>query len=795
MRTSPGLVRVALALAVSLVAGVVLAGLAFPLVGGLGLVAKRGADDFNVLPSKLSTPSLSQTTTIRDNKNRVIATLFSENRVPVKLAQVPLLARQALIAIEDSRFYEHRGIDVKGTLRAVVRNSSSGSVQQGGSTLTQQYVKNTLIEEARTEAGQKAAIERTAKRKLQEAKYALYLEKSMTKDQILEGYLNIAYYSNGVYGIGTAASHYFRKRVEQLTLAEGALLAGMVQNPRKFDPSIPSHRVAAVARRNVVLARMAQLGYISDADKVKASKEALHLRINKIGSGCEAPGVKAPFFCDYIRRYLEDGPAGAALGETRQERQEKLLGGGLTIHTTLDQDVQNAAQNAVDSKVPADDPFGAIAVADTVEPGTGYVKAMAVDRTFGDKKGQTKVNYALGGSVGFQGGSTFKAFVLARALQMGISPRLTLNAPAKYCPKAFPYIIDGKCGVSNAGDSEAGTFDMVSATWYSVNTYFIQLEERTGLVTPPGLAGALGVEDLSSGSPEPLPRTNPSFVLGTPQVSPLAMAAAYAGFAQHGLYCPPKPITSITDGRGRAVTLKQDGCSQALEPEVADTVTSILRGVVDGPGSARTGASASIGRPVAGKTGTTNSSTAAWFIGYAPQLSTAVWVGKSTPTPMRRVTINGQYYKQVFGGTIPAAIWRSLMAAALAGLPVQGFPDAPLLQSQGQRTAVPDVTGQDVASASDVLRSAGFAVSVAPAINGGPVPAGDVALTSPAAGTPVANGTTIQIIPSNGLAPVVAPSPSSPSGPPPTGAATPSPSAGPPATRAPSPGPTKKRKP
>jgi membrane peptidoglycan carboxypeptidase len=772
VRTLPALQRLALALAVCLVAGVVLAGLAFPVIGGLGLVAKGAADDFNSLPDKLPALSLSQRSRVLDVNGKVIATLFTENRVQVRLDAVPVLARQALIAIEDNRFYEHRGIDVKGTLRALVRNSSSGSVQQGGSTLTQQYVKNLLIETARTEAGQKAAIERTAKRKLQEAKYALRLEQTMTKDQILEGYLNIAYYGSGVYGIGTAANHYFGKPAQQLDLAQGALLAGMVQNPRRFDPT--AHPKEAVTRRNTVLARMQELGYISTADETASSREPLRLKVTTVSSGCEAPGVSAPFFCDYVRRYLEDGPAGAALGGTRQERQERLLAGGLTIRTTLDPTVQGAAQQAVDGKVPAADPFGAVAVADTVEPGTGYVKAMAVDRKFGASKGQTKVNFALGGSAGFQGGSTFKAFVLARALQMGISPGLTLNAPQHYCPKAFAYELPGNggCGVSNAGDSESGTFDMITATWDSVNTYFLQLEERTGLVTPPGLAEALGVREIDGTfAGKSLPRTNPSFVLGTPSVSPLAMAGAYAAFAAHGLFCPPRPVLSITDSRGRDVPVKADPCTQALESSVADDVTSILRGVIDGPNRNRTGAGASIGRPAAGKTGTTNSSTAAWFIGYTPQLATAVWVGKATPTPMVRVTINGAYYPQVFGGTIPAAIWKALMGAALNGVPVEPFTGASLAASKGQQQVVPDVTGQPVDVASETLRQAGFGVTVGSPVNGAPVPAGAVARTSPSGGTPAPAGSTVTIRPSNGLAPVVVP---------PTTAPTAAPTAGPP---------------
>ncbi len=780
---SSALSRVALATALSVLAGVLLAGLAFPVVGGLGLAGKRGADTYLALPAKLETPALAQRSKILDRDGHVIATLFTENRVPVRLQDVPETARQALIAIEDSRFYEHRGIDVKGTMRALARNSSSGSVQQGGSTLTQQYVKNVLIESARNRAGQNAARERSVKRKLQEARYALALERTMTKDQILEGYLNIAYYGDGVYGIGAAANHYWGIPVSKLSLAQGAMLAGMVQNPRRFDPQ--ANPKAAVERRNVVLKRMRELGYITEAQEHAAAAVGLRLHVTSVKSGCEAPGVAAPFFCDYVRRYLEDGPAGAVLGATRGERQEALLAGGLTIRTTLDRKVQQAAQRAVDSQVPRRDPFGAAAVADVVEPGSGAIRAMAVDRGFGTGRGQTKVNLAIGGSSGFQGGSTFKAFVLARALQMGISPQLTLYAPQRYCPKAFVWIAgDGKCGPSNAGDSESGKFTLVKATWESVNTYFAQIEERTGVSAPVGLAEAMGVRQVEAGSFEGSHLNNyPTFVLGASnEVSPLAMAGAYATFAARGLYCPPNPITSIVDSAGKNVALPASSCSQVLEQDVADQVTAILRGVIDGPAKGRTGARASIGRPAAGKTGTTNDSTAAWFIGYTPQLAAAVWVGKTTPTPMRGVRINGHYYKSVYGGSLPAPIWKQLMQGALAGVPVEQFV-TPKRLDESTLVTVPDVTGLPTSVAADQLRALGFEVVVGAPINAGPLAAGLVAQTSPGAGASVPAGSTVTVVPSNGLAP--APSPTAVP-------ASPTPSPSPPGPPSPKPKPTKK---
>jgi membrane peptidoglycan carboxypeptidase len=288
---------------------------------------------------------------------------------------------------------------------------------------------------------------------------------------------------------------------------------------------------------------------------------------------------------------------------------------------------------------------------------------------------------------------------------------------------------------------------------------------------------------------------NPTFVLGPYGVSPLAMAGAYATFAARGVFCPPNPIESITDSRGDEVALPRSPCSQVIEREVADQVTSILRGVIDGPAPHRTGRAASIGRPAAGKTGTTNDSKAAWFIGYTPQLATAVWIGKKTPTPMQGVTINGRHYEAVYGGSIPAPIWKQVMEGALQGVPAEDF-TAPAKVDTGTLVPVPDVTGQPVEVAEQTLRDAGFGVLVGAASNAAPVPAGAVARTLPLAGTPIPAGSTVTIVPSTGRPPAVtataaptvaspAPAPTKPGNGPP---ASPAPTSAP----SPTPSPTKK---
>ena len=679
--------RLVLALLLSLVLGAVLAGAALPVVAGGGLAVKDRFDDYLVLPTELEVPPLPQRSRMLAADGSLIAWLYLENRVRVdRLADVPQHVQRAVVAIEDSRFYDHRGVDVKGSVRAAVRNGVSGEVEQGGSTLTQQYVKNALLAGARTEQARDAATELSLERKLREARYALALERELSKDEILLRYLNIAYYGNGAHGIGTAADFYFTRSVRTLTVAQGALLAGIVQSPARLDPV--DHPEAALARRNAVLARMAEVGSLSEAERAAAAAEPLGLVLRDIRSGCEAPGVPAPFFCDYVRRALEDGPLGATLGRTREERQQRLLGGGLTIHTTLDTAMQRHAQAVVTQRIPADDPSGVAATFTAVEPGSGQVKALVVNRRYGQtgQAGSSKVNLAIGGSSGMQAGSTFKPFVLAAAVEQGLPLDTTVDAPPTYTSTVFKNCVRGDCStpytVRNAGDSNAGRHDVVSATHGSVNTAYLQLLERTGVDHPAAIAEGLGLRQFRAGSASAPLHRGGSFVLGANEVSPLALTAAYAAFAADGTYCPPTPVTQVLDAGGSPVTLQQQPCTQALEPQVAQTVTSVLRGTIDGPSPFRTARRADIGRPAAGKTGSTNESKAAWFAGYVPQLAASVWVGTPVPTPLQRVTVGGEFFRQVYGGTLPAPLWRDVVGPVLAGVPVAALPPGAVSRPQ-----------------------------------------------------------------------------------------------------------------
>ena len=677
-RSGPGLgasfARLGLFVLVSMVAGVLAAGAALPFVGGVGVATRSAIESYEALPSQLTAPPLPQRSGILAADGSVIATIYEQNRIEVPLASIAPVMRQAIVAVEDGRFYEHRGVDPRGLLRALVGNAGGSSVTQGGSTLTQQYVKNVFVEAATTPEEAAAARGRNLTRKLKEMRYALALEKTLTKDQILERYLNIAYFGAGAYGVEAASRRYFSKPASKLTLVEAATLAGAVQQPVAYDPTRNPN--SSQRRRIQVLGRMADLGYISPA--LAASTGAIptkkFLKPSRTRNGCTA--AHAPFFCDYVYRILRTDPA---FGKTPADRENLLRRGGLTIRTTLDPLVQTAAQDAVDKKIPRKDRSRKVAAISMVKPSTGEIVAMAENRSWGTVgRGVTTYNFnvgtKLGGSIGAQAGSTFKAFTLAAALAKGESPYTYLASPQRKTFKGFnncttgipypPYTVNNSTG--------AGTFNMLSGAAYSINTFFVGLEEKVTQCAAAAMGERLGVRQ---GDGSPLGRL-PSFTLGTDYVTPLTMASAYAVLANHGTKCNPIAILRVTDRDGKDLPIPQANCEQVIDRRVADSVTSILSQVIDGPLPGRTGRVMSLGRDAAGKTGTTNNSASVWFVGYTPDLSAAVATYDprgANGYPMKNITIGGQRFGQVFGSTLPGPIWRDAMLAALATTPKTKF--------------------------------------------------------------------------------------------------------------------------
>src|SRR3954447_7619157 len=465
--------HLALFLAVSVLSGVLVAGLVLPVLGGVGLIARKSSDGFEELPAELAIPPLPERSRILASDGSLIANFFFENRVSVPLSSVSPLMRQAVVAIEDSRFYKHGGIDLRGTVRAFVNNQAGDDVQ-GGSTLTQQYVKQVLLEtaqnlpdKAKRAAAIKAATEQSYSRKVRELRYAVALEEKYSKQQILERYLNIAYFGSGAYGVEAAARHYFSVSAKDLTLPQAAMLAGIVQQPTAFDPSRNPDR--ALTRRNTVLGRMAEVGVAKRADVDAAIATKLGLKLRRTGNGCDTS--KVPFFCDFVLKTILNDQA---FGKSKTERVNLLLRGGLTITTTVDLRIQRDAQAALRNYVHKRDKVASALV--TVQPGTGSIKAMAVSRGYGDGKGQIKFNpatdRAYGGSSGFQAGSTCKVFVAAAALEKGypfsypiLSPYQASIGDVQACGET----LRDEWKPFNESPSENGTYTLQTGIADSVN--------------------------------------------------------------------------------------------------------------------------------------------------------------------------------------------------------------------------------------------------------------------------------------------------------------------------------------
>jgi len=737
---------------VAAILGVLVAGLAIPFAGVIGVAAKDVSKGMVNLPDELEAKELAQKTRIYDVNGTLIASLYDQNRINVGLRQISRKMVEAIVSIEDDRYYEHGALDIRGTIRAFVTNQASGSVQ-GGSSITQQMVKQTLLNQAETKEEAAAATDDTYARKLRELRYAIAFEKNYSKDWILERYLNIAYFGDGAYGIQSAAQHYFSKNANHLNYLQSATLAGLVKNPTGYDPTNSPER--SINRRNVVLDRMAQLNVISQDQADKLKERPLGLKIDPSPNGCQQS--QAPFFCDYAVNYLLKDKS---LGETVKDRKRMLQSGGLTIHTTLDLDYQAGADDAVQNHVdPTDDAIGGLAM---VEPGTGYVRALAQSRPMGKNKqaGETYLNYVVpqkyGDANGFQAGSTFKAFVLAAAINQNIPLSTEISAPdsmnipdAEFETCDGPYAGDGE-GWNVSNSTGSGTFNLYTGTQHSVNTFYAQLEVQTGMCEPIELAQKMGIK---------LPETQqvPSWILGVSDANPLTMAEAYATFAARGIHCDALPVTQILGADGSTVKDYSKTCETVMPGVTADAVNDVLRGVME-PGGF--GQDIAIDKPSAGKTGTNNSNMAVWFVGYTPQVATAAMVAGANSlghwVSLNGQTVGGQYISEAFGSTVAGPIWGEAMAAISDKLDYEDFRAPAGDEIAGVLTTVPDVTGMTLKDAQATLEAAGFATTLAGYADS-EVAKDSVAYTSPAAGSELGSGDTIGIYQSTGVVPAPPP--------------------------------------
>ncbi|WP_051108869.1 penicillin-binding protein [Actinomadura flavalba] len=724
-------------LGAGVVAGVLLAFIALPGVGSAGLTARDAADNFQNMESDLKTTPPSEKTVMYDAAGKPVATFFDRYRESIRLDQVAPIMRKAIIDIEDARFYEHGALDLKGTLRALASNVESDQTQ-GGSTLTQQYVKNLLADSAKTKEEYQEATAPTVGRKVRELRYALDVEQRMTKDEILQGYLNIAYFGSGAYGVQAAAKRYFSKPAAKLKLGEAALLAGITQNPAAWDPIRNPND--ARTRRDVVLNRMAELGTITPAQAKTEIDKPIHLNRTEPVGGCQMSD--APFFCQYAMydalNLLSKGKYWSLNDTKKREVVNDLNRGGYSIRTTLDRKAQRSVDQALRNIVsPSSHKVGAQAM---VEPGTGNVRAIGLSKRFGSGKGRTTINLpansAHGGGVGVSAGSTFKIFTLLAALDQGIPVNTSIAAGSNTVLNGMRDCKGGGFGpwpVKNSDPAEKGAYNLKTGTWMSVNTFYAHLEKRVGLCDSVKMAERFGLRQASGA---PLQQV-PSQVLGTNEIDMVSLASAYAGIAARGKYCAPVSITEITDNEGKKLKLPKAKCDQVVDRGVADQANSIMQGVFD-KGTAR---GRSIGRPAAGKTGTCEAHTCAVFAGHTPIMASSVayW----DPRGQFKYPVYG-----VYGADQPAAIWQQAMRTALAGRPAPGFTRP--TGDFGDTATVPDVVGLSIGEATTKLQAADFEVHVSPKPVRSSEPKGTVASTSPSAGTEAPLSSVVTIYMSNG---------------------------------------------
>ena len=741
---------------VAVIMGVLAGGLAIPFAGVAGLAAKEVSQSVTKLPAELETKDLAQKTTILDANGNVMASLYDQNRTVVGLRSISRKMIEAILSIEDYRFYQHGALDMRGTLRAFVSNQTSGSVQ-GGSSITQQLVKQTLLAQAETKKEQAAATEDTYARKLRELRYAIAFERKYSKDWILERYLNIAYFGDGAHGIQSAARHYFSKNARNLNYLQSATLAGLVKNPTGYDPTNSPER--ALNRRNVVLDRMAQLGVLPAEQVDKLKQRPLGLKIEKTPNGCQQS--TAPFFCDYVVNWLEKD---RELGDTVKDRRRLLQSGGLTIRTTLDPLSQKSSDAAVANHVyPTDLAIGGMAM---VEPGTGDLKALSQSRPMGKNKkaGQTYLNFVVpkeyGDAEGFQAGSTFKPFVLAAAINQGIPLSTYIEAPEEriFQKEDFadcddqPYSY-GEWPVENSTGS--GSYNLYDGTQKSVNTFYAELESRTGICEPFELAKAMGIKLTSPGGDKDGNGAEfvASFVLGVANTSPLEMAEAYATFGARGLHCDTRPVTQILDSDNQVLKDYPESCETVMPGVTADAVNDVLRGVME-PGGFGQNIAPSV--PSAGKTGTIQGNRAVWFAGYTPQMAAVAMVAGANetgfPITLNGTYVGGSYIGEAFGSTVAGPIWGEAMAGISSQLDYEDFETPPGDEVAGVLSDVPDVVGLSVDEATAELEAAGFSVATGGYVNS-ETEADLVAATSPEAGTPLASEDVVTLYQSTGSVP------------------------------------------
>jgi membrane peptidoglycan carboxypeptidase len=744
----------------SAIAGLLTMALVAPVAAVGSYATSAGMSIFEGLPDYIKPVNASQASTLYGTSKGepvVVATFYHENRISVDYDDMSPNIRNAVVATEDPRFFLHGGVDVLSLTRATLGVAATGLSGPGASTITMQYVKNSLVESANLSGDEEAIAAATAvtiDRKLREIRLAIALEAVATKKEILAGYLNLSFFGNQINGIEAASNYYFGITAKELTVPQAALLAAMLKAPNEYKPDQPENLPLAKIRRDYVIDNMRDEGYITSAEATAYKAEPIEPNITKAPTGCEANQATA-YFCDYVVWTIRNSPE---FGLAIEDREMLLRRGGLEIYSTMDIELQNTTDKVVKREMPIDNQWNLGAASVSVEVGTGRVLAMSQNRIFSQITDEdpttTSVNYstdkAFGGSSGFQTGSTYKIFVLAEWLSKGFLLGDRVDARKKeWNAEEFSARCGGLVGVwepQNSNDEKYVNENILRSTTASINTSYVSMASQLDLCDIRDMAQRLGVQRADGNELSFVP----SSVLGTNELSALALAGAMAGFANQGVYCSPVAMDRvIVRSTGNEMRVPTTRCNQAMSPEVAAAATYAFERVITGGTGTRSRINDDV--PIAGKTGTSDASVQTWMTGYSTEVATAAWVGNVSGA----VKVDNTSVRGLFGGAVRHEIWRKVMTRANKLYGGSAFPAPPEVYLGASNVIMPNVNGLLPTDAEEFIKLAGLSVKIAknPVLSMNP--AGTVASADYQAGTEVIRGSLVTLYISKGGSVVV----------------------------------------
>jgi membrane peptidoglycan carboxypeptidase len=753
--------------AMSAIAGLLITVAITPALAISGVATRSTINTFENLPNYLPIDELSQVSTIyatqNDGTHYPLASFYDQNRIEVPLQATSQFVRDAVVAGEDPRFYEHGGIDLQGTIRGALSTFGDGAVS-GGSSVTQQYVKNVLVQQCEVmtvkEELDACFIEATKTepdRKLKEMRLAIGVEKQYSKDDILQGYLNITGFGGTVYGIEAAARYYYNASSGTLTLPQAASLIAIVNNPEKFRLDNPASETNGAAneyadnkaRRDYILDEMLKYEKITAEQHAEAIATVIAPTLTEPSTGCQTAGGAA-FFCDYVTHVLRTDPT---FGEDADTRMLNFRRGGYEIYTTLDLDMQAASENAINTQVPMTASWDVGAVATSVQVGTGRVVSMAQNKLYTQLEVAPgpeytginyNTNYNEGGSTGFQPGSTYKVFTLAEWLSEGHALGERVDSAVKPYWGTFQDSCEGAYSqpfpLRNDSGESGTNYSALESTINSYNTGFMGMAKRLDLCGIKETAESFGIRRADN---NPLFQT-PATVLGTNEIAPLNMAVAFAGIANKGTTCSPIVIDRILGADDVEIPAPTSTCTESVTPDVAAGMAYAMERVLTS-GSARESQNKTFPKvPMLGKTGTTDKSYATWMSGASSKIATVVGVVNVTGFQSQRNT----RFPSGSAATARHRMWPMIMSAANAKYGGDDFDAASDIIVQGRQIRVPDVRGLSLNEARARIEAEGFSFSDG-GITDSELPSGTIARTSPASGNSASTGSQVTVYTSN----------------------------------------------